>query len=55
MSNKDKLDFAASYRDLEVHKNSFRFQQAIFDLSKTFPSEERYSLTHQIPLTSDFA
>jgi four helix bundle protein len=48
MSNKDKLDFATSYRDLEVYKHSFRLQQAIFDLSKKFPAEERYSLTDQV-------
>ena len=36
-----------NYRDLEIYKTSFAFQQAIFTHSKKFPREEMYSLTDQ--------
>ncbi len=41
-----------SYRDLEVYKLAFELQQDIFHISKSFPSEERYSLTDQIRRSS---
>ena len=41
-----------SFEELRVYKESFRHQQAIFELSKTFPKEERYSLTSQIRRSS---
>src|SRR5438477_6519481 len=31
----------------EVHKQAFEAGMTLFDLSKTFPAEERYSLTDQ--------
>ena len=37
-----------TYRDLDVYKASFRFQQEIFRMSKSFPKEEAYSLTDQV-------
>ena len=43
---------AQSFRDLEVYQESFRFQQTVFDASKRFPTEERYSLTDQIRRSS---
>ncbi len=43
---------AQSFRDLEVYQESFRFQQEVFVASKTFPVEERYSLTDQIRRSS---
>lgn len=43
---------AQSFRDLEVYQESFRFQQAVFEISKQFPAEERYSLTDQIRRSS---
>jgi four helix bundle protein len=52
MSTENKLEFAKSYRDLEVYKASFRFQQAVFQLTKSFPPEERHSLTDQIRRSS---
>ena len=41
-----------NYQDLEVYKTGFRFQRAIFKLSKSFPKEETYSLTDQIRRSS---
>jgi len=37
-----------SFRDLKVYKLAFELQQEIYDLTKRFPKEERYSLTDQI-------
>ena len=34
--------------DLDVYKLAFQLQQKIFQLSKSFPKEEMYSLTDQI-------
>ena len=39
---------ARTFRDLEVWKIAFAAAQEIFRLSKTFPKEERYSLTDQM-------
>ncbi|MBS3774864.1 MAG: four helix bundle protein [Bacteroidales bacterium] len=36
------------FRDLKVYQLSFRLAVEIFELSKHFPKEERYSLTDQI-------
>ena len=41
-----------SFRDLNVYQAAFRLQQEIFTISKTFPKEERYSLTDQIRRSS---
>ena len=38
----------SSFRDLRVYQLAFDLQQEIFDVSKEFPAEERYSLTDQI-------
>ena len=37
-----------SYRDLEVYQAAFTAAMEIFEVSKKFPVEERYSLTDQI-------
>jgi four helix bundle protein len=37
-----------SFSDLDVYQLSFQFAMEIFLLSKTFPGEEKYSLTSQI-------
>ena len=37
-----------SHRDLEVYKLAFATAMEIFQISKGFPAEERYSLTDQI-------
>src|SRR5262245_40156314 len=41
-----------NYKDLEIYKASFRFQQDVFHLSKSFPKDETYSLTDQIRRSS---
>jgi four helix bundle protein len=37
-----------SFRQLHVYKLAFEVQQEVFEFSKSFPIEERYSLTDQI-------
>ncbi|WGV24257.1 four helix bundle protein [Halotia branconii] len=41
-----------SHEDLEVYKMAFDVAMKIFELSKKFPLEERYSLTDQIRRSS---
>lgn len=41
-----------SFRDLNVYQLAFQMQQEIFEISKSFPAEERYSLTDQIRRSS---
>lgn len=38
----------ASFEELNVYQKAFRLQQAIFEHSKAFPAEERFSLTDQV-------
>jgi four helix bundle protein len=40
-----------SHEDLEVYKMAFDVAMKIFELSKKFPIEERYSLTDQIRIS----
>jgi four helix bundle protein len=40
------------HRDLEVYKIAFQSAMRIFELTKTFPKEEKYSLTDQIRRSS---
>jgi four helix bundle protein len=40
------------YRDLKVYQLAFSLAMEIFDLSKRFPQEERYSMTSQIRRSS---
>lgn len=40
------------YRDLKVYKESYRLAMEIFEDTKRFPNEERYSLTDQIRRSS---
>jgi len=42
----------ASFRDLEVYKLSREVSKEVFVLSKSFPGEEKYSLTDQIRRSS---
>lgn len=37
-----------SHKELEVYKLAYKLAMEIFELSKAFPREERYSLTSQI-------
>ena len=41
-----------SHRQLEVYKKAFEAAMTIFELSKSFPKEETYSLTDQIRRSS---
>jgi len=40
------------FRDLKVYQLSFQLALEIFELSKSFPKEERYALTDQIRRSS---
>ncbi len=44
--------FISSHEDLEVYKIAFDAAMEIFELSKKFPPEEKYSLTDQIRRSS---
>jgi hypothetical protein len=37
-----------SAKDLKVYKSSYDLAMKIFEISKSFPLEERYALTSQI-------
>jgi len=39
---------AGGFRDLKVYQLSYKLAMEIFEESKAFPKEERYSLTDQI-------
>ena len=41
-----------SHRELDVYRMSFRAAMKIFEISKSFPREEQYSLTDQIRRSS---
>lgn len=41
-----------SHKELEVYKMAFNAAMEIFELTKTFPKEEKYSLTDQIRRSS---
>ncbi|MGI9069190.1 MAG: four helix bundle protein [Pyrinomonadaceae bacterium] len=42
------MDVAPGFRDLKVYQLAFNLAMEIFQESKRFPAEERYSLTDQI-------
>ncbi|MBN2900125.1 MAG: four helix bundle protein [Clostridia bacterium] len=41
-----------SHKDLEVYKLAYKLAMEIFEFSKSFPKEEKYSLTDQIRRSS---
>lgn len=41
-----------SHRELDVYKLSFETSMKIFELTKSFPTEEKYSLSDQIRRSS---
>lgn len=43
---------AQTFRDLTVYKKAFDLAMEIFQVSKKFPSEEKYSLTDQVRRSS---
>ena len=47
-----RMEYVKSYKDLEVYKLSRQLSRNIFDVTKTFPREEMYSLTDQIRRSS---
>ncbi len=40
------------FKDLTVYKKSFELAMKVFEVSKSFPKEERYSLTDQVRRSS---
>ena len=49
---KDRAQAINSVGDLEVYKLGFDTAMKIFEVSKSFPKEEKYSLTDQIRRSS---
>jgi len=47
-----KLGHAESFRDLVVYKNAQKLAKSVFELTKSFPKEEIYSLTDQVRRSS---
>lgn len=43
---------AVKVKDLEVYVKAYQLQQIVFELSKKFPPEEKYSLTDQVRRSS---
>ena len=43
---------AGSFRDLTVYKKAFDLAMKVFEITKKFPSEEKYKLTDQIRRSS---
>jgi four helix bundle protein len=41
-----------SYRDLRVYQNAFEAAMEIFELTKSFPAEEKYSMVDQMRRSS---
>ena len=46
------MEHANSFRDLHVYKLAKQLAKEVFELSKTFPREERYALTDQLRRSS---
>ena len=46
------MNYVETFRELEVYQLSRRLSREIFEISKTFPKEEMYSLTDQIRRSS---
>jgi four helix bundle protein len=46
--NSTTLPYAKSFRELLVYQRQRQLSREVFKVSKTFPSEERFSLTDQI-------
>lgn len=43
-----KMARISSHKELDVYKMAFESSMRLFDISKSFPKEERYALTDQI-------
>lgn len=46
------MELIKSHRELRVYKLSFELAMEIFEMSKSFPKEEKYSMTDQIRRSS---
>lgn len=44
--------FAYSYKDLRVYRAAFELAMELFHLTRTFPSEEKFSMTDQVRRSS---
>ena len=42
----------STFRDLKVYQKAFKLAMDIFEMTKTFPAEEKYGLTNQIRKSS---
>jgi len=49
MTNTKRIEH---FRDLDVYRKAFDAAMKIFEITKTFPSEEKYSLTDQVRRSS---
>lgn len=49
MANQKRIQH---FRDLDVYRKAFDAAMKIFEITKTFPSEEKYSLTDQVRRSS---
>lgn len=47
-----KRGYVTKHTELDVYKKAFEASMRIFELSKSFPKEERYSMTDQIRRSS---
>ncbi len=47
-----KKELIGSYRDLDVYKMAMDYAIRIFEMTKSFPVEERFSLVDQIRRSS---
>lgn len=52
MQGKTRREVIKDHKDLEIYKMAFDAAMQIFESSKKFPVEERYSLTDQIRRSS---
>ena len=48
----EKLNYAQSFRDLLAYQKARQLSQEIFEVTKSFPKEEMFSLTDQIRRSS---
>jgi four helix bundle protein len=49
---KTQLAYVTHFRDLEVYKKQRVLKKEVFELSKRFPADEKYSLTDQLRRSS---
>ena len=46
------MERVEAYRELKVYRAAFGLQQRVFEASRSFPKDERYSLTDQVRRSS---